>query len=181
MHLGDIIKNYRTENNLSMDYVAQKSGLSKGYISMLEKNKNPRTGNPIVPSLETIKCISDVVGIELDCIIKMLGDQDISLEKGKPDLAAYGITIDDLNLIEDYHKLDMEDKIEARSNIKYLLKNDKYESSKLETLGTKLQTSLPVAARNGQNEVKHYTEEQAKEQLEFLKKYHPELLPDEEK
>lgn len=45
MHLGEIIKKYREEHdNMSMDAFALRSGLSKGYISMLESNKNPRTG-----------------------------------------------------------------------------------------------------------------------------------------
>ena len=37
MTLGDLIKNYREETGMSMDEFAEKSGLSKGYISMLEK------------------------------------------------------------------------------------------------------------------------------------------------
>ncbi|HEQ7796970.1 TPA: helix-turn-helix transcriptional regulator, partial [Streptococcus pyogenes] len=39
MKLGEIIKNFREEKKLSMDRFAEKSGLTKGYISMLEKNE----------------------------------------------------------------------------------------------------------------------------------------------
>ena len=38
MFLGEIVKKYRLEHKISMDEFARLSGLSKGYISMLEKN-----------------------------------------------------------------------------------------------------------------------------------------------
>ena len=41
MTLGELIKEYRSKNNLSMDAFADKSGISKAYISLLEKNKHP--------------------------------------------------------------------------------------------------------------------------------------------
>lgn len=80
MTLGDLIKQYRTEYHLSMDEFAKKSSLSKGYISMLEKNKNPRSGKPIVPTLETIKQVSAAMGKDFNSVIQMLdGKQKISL------------------------------------------------------------------------------------------------------
>ena len=49
MTLGEIIKDYRIKNNLSMDAFSIQSGLSKAYISLLEKNRHPKTGKPISP------------------------------------------------------------------------------------------------------------------------------------
>jgi len=72
MTLGDIVKNYRLENNYSMDDFSKISGLSKGYISMLEKNKNPRNGKPISPSLTTIKQIATALRIDFDDLIKII-------------------------------------------------------------------------------------------------------------
>lgn len=81
MFLGELVKKYRTDHDLSMDDFAAKSGLSKGYISMLEKNRNPKTGNPIIPSLETIKQVSNAIGIGINEIIALLDDdQKVSLE-----------------------------------------------------------------------------------------------------
>ncbi len=51
MTLGQIIRAYREENSMSMDRFAKASGLSKGYISQLENNLNPKTGEPPVPSM----------------------------------------------------------------------------------------------------------------------------------
>lgn len=80
MTLGELIKQYRTEQGLSMEEFAKKSGLSKGYISMLEKNKNPSSGKPIVPTLETIKQVSSAMNQDFNYIISILdGNQKISL------------------------------------------------------------------------------------------------------
>lgn len=80
MNLGDLVKHFREENQLSMEEFAKKSGLSKGYISMLEKNENPRSKKPIIPSLDTIKQVAQTIGISLDSIIKQLdSDQEILL------------------------------------------------------------------------------------------------------
>ena len=53
MTLGELIREYREQHSMSMEEFARLSGLSKGYISMLEKNKNPRNGKPIIPSIAT--------------------------------------------------------------------------------------------------------------------------------
>lgn len=84
--LGEIIKSYREEKNISMDKFSELSGLSKGYISMLEKNKNPRTGDPIVPSLETYKSVSKAINISVDNLIKLVdGDEEVIINEAFPD------------------------------------------------------------------------------------------------
>ena len=70
MKLGEIVRNYREENRLSMRDFAKKSGLSSGYISMLEKDRNPRNGKPIVPSIETYDCVATAMGISLDELLR---------------------------------------------------------------------------------------------------------------
>ena len=55
MTLGQIIRAYREENHMSMDDFSRSSGLSKAYISQLENNLNPKTGEPPVPSINSIK------------------------------------------------------------------------------------------------------------------------------
>ena len=51
MNLGTLVKEYRTNNSLTMEEFAKKCGLSKGYISMLEKNQNPKSGKPIITTI----------------------------------------------------------------------------------------------------------------------------------
>lgn len=85
MTIGDVIKNYREKNNVSMGEFAGNCGLSKGYISMLENNINPRNNKPISPTLPSIAKIASGMGIELDSLLKMLdSEQPIVLSEDAP-------------------------------------------------------------------------------------------------
>ena len=65
-----------------MDEFAKLAGVSKAYISMLEKNKNSTSGRPIKPSLDTLKNIATAMSLSLDNFLNMLDDNTtISLEK----------------------------------------------------------------------------------------------------
>lgn len=67
MLLGEYIKEYRlSHNEMSQDAFAKLSGISKGYISMLENNKNPRTKLPISPTIDMYKKVARVAGITLN-------------------------------------------------------------------------------------------------------------------
>lgn len=74
MNLGKIIKKYRDDNKLSMDKFAKMSGVSKAYISVLEKNKRPKTGKPVTPSISIIKNIAKAMNISFDELFNMLED-----------------------------------------------------------------------------------------------------------
>lgn len=79
MTLGDIIKKYRSDNQMSMDAFAEKSGISKAYISILEKNQHPKTGRPIAPSIQSIKQAADGMDMDFNALFGMLeGDVDLS-------------------------------------------------------------------------------------------------------
>lgn len=76
--LGSIVKEYRQSNGLSMDEFAKLCGLSKGYISMLENNINPRNNKPIAPTLPTLQKIAAGMNIEVNNILKLLNiDKEI--------------------------------------------------------------------------------------------------------
>ena len=78
MTLGQIIKDYRTTHQISMDAFSAKSGISKAYISLLEKNKHPKTGRPIAPSIQCIKMAADAMGMDFNVLFSRL-DCDVSL------------------------------------------------------------------------------------------------------
>ena len=75
MTIGEIIKEYRTKYNITMDDFAQMCGLSKGYISMLEKNENPRTKLPIMPTTKTLQAVSVALNISVSELMDKLGDR----------------------------------------------------------------------------------------------------------
>ena len=86
MTLGDIIKNYRDRNNITIGEFASACSLSKGYISMLENNINPRNNKPSSPTLPSMAKVASGMGIELDTLLKMLdGKQSIQLIEDNAD------------------------------------------------------------------------------------------------
>lgn len=75
MLLGNLIYKYRVENDLSLRAFANKCGLSYTYISMLEKNKDYRTGKPIAPTLESVKNIANAMNLSIDELLRILDDE----------------------------------------------------------------------------------------------------------
>lgn len=98
MTLGEVIKNYRTKNNLSMDSFSDKSGISKSYISLLEKNRHPKTGKPISPSIQCIKQVADAMNMDFDVLFSTI-DGNITLTKEEESVSSFqapekrGVTI----------------------------------------------------------------------------------------
>lgn len=84
MTLGAIIKNYRLEHGLSMDAFSERSGISKAYISLLEKNRHPKTGKSIAPSIQCIKQAADGMSMDFNVLFSML-DGDVTLNSEKED------------------------------------------------------------------------------------------------
>lgn len=114
MTLGGIIKNYReSHDNMSMDEFASKSGISKAYIGLLEKNKHPKTGKEIKPSLEIVKQAARAMNMEYETLLSRI-DSDITLnEKQKNIIPIYGcvaagIPIDAIEDIIDMEEISYE-------------------------------------------------------------------------
>lgn len=79
MTLGEFIKTYREKNDLSQRQFADKSGVSNGYISMLEKNENPKTGQPLSPSMPVLKKIASAMGMTVNDLCSFVDDMAIDL------------------------------------------------------------------------------------------------------
>lgn len=75
MFLGEVIKKYRDENQISMRDFAKRCRLSHTYIAALEKNIDPRTGKPIAPTLDTVKNIAMAINMSIDELLKILDDE----------------------------------------------------------------------------------------------------------
>ena len=84
MLLGEIIANYRKENNLSQRKFAERcKGISNGYISMIENNRNPKTDEPIVPSLGKLKIIAEAMEMSLEDLLNSADDMPVELPTRK--------------------------------------------------------------------------------------------------
>lgn len=80
MTLGEIITQYRNEHKMSQREFARRCGMSNSYLSMLEQNRNYKNGQPIIPSLVTIKAVSDAMARPLGEVLEAMGDEPLSLE-----------------------------------------------------------------------------------------------------
>lgn len=84
MLLGEIIKKYRKEHQMSLQDFANLIGTSRSYIHMLEKNINPSTNKPISPSVETLKSLAHAMNMDLEILLKQLNDkQNIYLDENE--------------------------------------------------------------------------------------------------
>lgn len=86
MELKTFINSYRTEHNLTMEQFAKSASLSKGYISMLEKGYNPQTGKKNIPSISALNNIAIATGTDLDHLLKIIDDIEVSLDSPAQDL-----------------------------------------------------------------------------------------------
>lgn len=75
MFLGELIKKYRIDNEISMRDFSKICGLSHTYIAALEKNIDSRTGKPIAPTLDTVKLVAKALNISIDDMLKILDDE----------------------------------------------------------------------------------------------------------
>jgi len=74
MKLSELIIEYRTRMGISQREFSRRCDLSNSYISFLEKEKNPKTGKPLVPTLEQYKKIAHGMGISVQRLFELLDD-----------------------------------------------------------------------------------------------------------
>lgn len=77
MSLGAYIKQYRERHRMTMQEFATASGLSKGYISMLESNKNPHNNRQIIPSINTFEKVATAMGITTNELLENMGEEQL--------------------------------------------------------------------------------------------------------
>ena len=74
MKLSELIIEYRTRMNISQREFSRKCNLSNTYISFIENEKNPKTGRPVVPTLEQYKKIAYGLDISVQRLFELLDD-----------------------------------------------------------------------------------------------------------
>ena len=70
--LGEIIKEYRQENSLSLREFSKKCGLSHTYIDKLEKGVDPRSGKPVEPTIDVLEKVSSALSINLQELLILI-------------------------------------------------------------------------------------------------------------
>ena len=94
MTLGDIISEYRKNTGMSMERFADTAGISKAYVSMLERNRTQRGDEPS-PSIETYRSVACAIGLDVDELIRKV-DGKVSIKNSvssSPNVASQENTI----------------------------------------------------------------------------------------
>lgn len=101
MTLGDCVKEYREYHKLSQRQFAEMCELSNAYISILEKNLNPKTGEAPVPTVGVYKKIANAMGISTQSLMEKANESSVSLGfKMAFDIPAMPFHPDVINMVE---------------------------------------------------------------------------------
>lgn len=132
MNIGEWVRQYRKEHGLSMQTFGDMCGLSRAYISILEKGINPTTNKPFSPTIQTVQKIAEVTGLDLNLL-----DKGQPLIINSPNIIGDPVfTKEERELLSLYHQLDIEDRAEIRGEMKGMLRAEKYQAkSKDKTVG----------------------------------------------
>jgi transcriptional regulator with XRE-family HTH domain len=78
VHDPDELRDWRIRAGLSQSELAEATGLTQSYISLLERNKRKH------PSAGTLKVIADVVGCDIDDLMLKRGRRRPKAAAGRP-------------------------------------------------------------------------------------------------
>ena len=84
MKLSEFIMKYREEHGLSQRQFAEICDVSNSYISMLEKERNPKTGQPIVPSMLHYVKIANGMNISVQDLFSSIDDAPVDMATKAP-------------------------------------------------------------------------------------------------
>ena len=100
MTIGERIRKYRKENEITQAKLAQLSGRSKSSIEKYEHGS-------VIPSIDAIKSIAKALNLEIDCLIDFkepLYTQVNSIETINEEKIKKGLDIDNLAINLELHK-----------------------------------------------------------------------------
>lgn len=107
MKLGEWLKKYRVDHNMSMQEMADVCGFSKTYVSLLEKGINPTTKRPFSPSMHTFEKIARATGQDVDSLLKILDDEKLMTVKS----SSFSFSEEERKLVNDYRNLNFDNRL----------------------------------------------------------------------
>ncbi len=100
MKLSAIISDYRNRLQISQREFSRRCGLSNSYISFIENELNPRTGRPIVPTLEQYQKLASGMEMTVQQLFEMLDDDSpVDLHASVPSSAPSKSDDDEIRLL----------------------------------------------------------------------------------
>lgn len=113
MKLSTILIEYRNRMQISQRELARRCDLSNSYISFIENEFNPRTGKPIVPTLEQYQKLANGMGLSVQQLFEQLDkDAPVDLHATTPD---HPVRDDIRILAQDLSKLSPEQLKQAKA------------------------------------------------------------------
>ena len=107
MRLGEVIKNYLEEHDMSLRSFAKKADITPTNLSYIVNGRTPR-GNAQAPTITTYQKIAKAMGITTDELVGMVDDKIVWGSKQT-------LSDDDFEIIELFHKASERDKKLIRS------------------------------------------------------------------
>ncbi len=128
MTLVELIQQYRAEHGLSQRQFALDCGMSNGYISMLERGENPKTRQPITPTLAALNKLAAGMHMTLGEMLSAIDDMPVELSEDEGDdlmkisapLKEGGFSDQDLEIVRLILHLSPEKKQDAIKYLRYL-------------------------------------------------------------
>ena len=119
MKLSELIIDYRKRMSISQREFSRRCGLSNTYISFIENEKNPKTGKPMVPTLEIYRKIAEGMDTTVHHLFELL-DDDAPVDLSPSGASVASVSEDpkseDLRLLfQDLSRLSPEQQKQARS------------------------------------------------------------------
>lgn len=130
MDLRSFLIKYRSEHDLSQRQFSEACGMSNGYISMIERGKNPKTQLPVTPTLTALKKIASGMGMTLSSLLTEVDDMEVNLtgdsSKKKTALNKESGLMDgtDSEIVSIILSLSQDKKAEALRYLRYLAKSE---------------------------------------------------------
>jgi len=117
MKLSAIVSDFRHRLQISQREFARRCGLSNSYISFIENELNPRTGRPLVPTLEQYQKLASGMDMTVHQLFELLdNDAPVNLRSDSKGPVADEPKNDDIRLlIRGLNKLTPEQVAQAKS------------------------------------------------------------------
>lgn len=113
MKLSAIVADYRNRMHISQREFARRCDLSNSYISFLEKETNPKTGKPMVPTLIQYKKLANGMNMSVQQLFEMLDNDSpvdlnpvISFTLHSPSVPFDELSEEELSLLVAYRAAD---------------------------------------------------------------------------
>lgn len=131
MKLSAVVTDYRDRLQISQREFARRCGLSNSYISFIENENNPRTGRPIVPTLEQYQKIATAMGMTVHQLFEILDDDSpVDLHEDVSDVVEQPVTPEARILAKGVDRLSPDERKQMLDMARLMFKNifDKEEN-----------------------------------------------------